>query len=68
MRRGPRARCDLLFYTYIHVCMYNFKKYSHSIPTFVVDFDMSYRFIAVCMAVWIGICATAGMVVERLWS
>ena len=48
--------------------MYNFAKYSHSCPTFIVDSDMSYRFIATCMAVWIGFCATAGLVVERLWS
>ncbi|CAG9182341.1 hypothetical protein LMG23994_04881 [Cupriavidus pinatubonensis] len=29
---------------------------------------MSYRFIATCMTVWIGVCATAGWVVERLWG
>jgi hypothetical protein len=48
--------------------MYNSEKYSHSCLTFVVDYDMTYRFIVACMAVWIGVCATAGWVVERLWS
>ncbi|BDB22888.1 hypothetical protein CTP10_R02150 [Cupriavidus sp. P-10] len=29
---------------------------------------MTYRFITIALVTWVGICATAGWVVERLWS
>lgn len=29
---------------------------------------MSYRFIVTCLTAWLGVAATAGWVVERLWS
>ncbi|ESJ21944.1 hypothetical protein B551_0208225 [Cupriavidus sp. HPC(L)] len=29
---------------------------------------MTYRFIAGCMAAWLGMCATAGWLIERLWA
>jgi hypothetical protein len=35
---------------------------------FVADFAMTYRFIAGCITCWLGICATAGWVIERLWA
>jgi hypothetical protein len=48
--------------------MYDSTKDSHCHHNFVVDPDMSYRFIAICLSAWVGLCATAGWVVERLWS
>jgi len=29
---------------------------------------MTYRFIAIALVTWVGVCATAGWVVDRLWS
>jgi len=29
---------------------------------------MTYRFIASCLAVWLGLCVAAGWLVERLWA
>lgn len=29
---------------------------------------MTYRFITLCVVGWVGLCATAGVVVEYLWS
>jgi len=54
--------------TYIHECMYNRGKDSRLCLNFVVDSDMTYRFIATCLGVWIAVCATASWVVERLWT
>lgn len=48
--------------------MYDGEKNSHCHTIFVVDSEMSYRFIAICLTTWVAVCATAGWVVERLWS
>lgn len=54
--------------TYIHEWMYVSAKNSHCHNIFVVVSEMSYRFIAICLTSWVAVCATAGWVVERLWS
>ncbi|TDF60230.1 hypothetical protein [Cupriavidus sp. L7L] len=54
--------------TYIHEWMYDFAKNSYSRNDFIVAPEMTYRFIAIALVTWVGICATAGLVVERLWS
>ncbi len=48
--------------------MYDFAKNSYSRNDFIVAPEMTYRFIAIALVTWVGICATAGLVVERLWS
>jgi hypothetical protein len=48
--------------------MYDSAKNSLPRHIFVADIEMSYRFIATCLAAWVGVCATAGWLVERLWS
>ncbi|MBP0624570.1 hypothetical protein [Cupriavidus consociatus] len=48
--------------------MYDFAKNSHSRNDFIVAPEMTYRFIAIALVAWVGICTTAGLVVERLWS
>jgi hypothetical protein len=48
--------------------MYDSAKNSLPRHIFVADIEMSYRFIASCLAAWVGVCATAGWLVERLWS
>jgi hypothetical protein len=48
--------------------MYDPAKNSHCLNDVVVHSEMSYRFIAICLTAWLGLCATAGWFVERLWS
>ncbi len=57
----------MLIHTFMNGCMIRAKN-SHRHNISVVDSDMSYRFIAICITTWVGVCATAGWVVERLWS
>ncbi|WP_167525672.1 hypothetical protein [Cupriavidus oxalaticus] len=48
--------------------MYDFAKNSYFRNEFIVGPEMTYRFIAIALVSWVGVCATAGWVVERLWS
>ncbi|SOZ98686.1 conserved hypothetical protein [Cupriavidus taiwanensis] len=59
---------SFLSLTYVHEWMYDPAKNSRPRHIFVDRTEMSYRFIATCLAAWVGVCATAGWLVERLWS
>ncbi|SPA47773.1 conserved protein of unknown function [Cupriavidus taiwanensis] len=70
MRQDTRDRRkdSFLSLTYIHEWMYDPAKNSRPRHIFVDRTEMSYRFIATCLAAWVGVCASAGWLVERLWS